>query len=475
MPKLNQKFVKYLKDKKVVLQNKGKGFEIIWKESSLFPDYCMGWSVKNGNDDSVILSFTLQQKVRTKQFSDIYRMTHYVDITLSYEDMKDDDTGYPCFSIKLEEENEYAFHLYADAKAISLTDAACFTYKKYVQKYTEPEGGSGQLYYGSERRLLFLENNLASFSSLSADILNYINSTKLLNDLDAAQCDKTSVPKNIFDEVEDNAIRWKGPAHEKGRGFSDIAGMEALKQKVGDAVVWPLRHKSAADAYRIHAPGGMLLYGPPGCGKSYFAEKFAQECGFSYCLIKPSDLGSQFVHGSQKMIAELFQEAFRKAPCVICLDEVDAMIPVRRPDTSTRNDEVNEFLTQLNRCGEKGIFVIATTNMRDLIDPAALRKGRLDYQVEIPAPDALQRKCMFEYELKGRPVQVGIDTEKLALMTSGCSCSDISYIVNEAALIAARKRSLISLEMLEEQAGKMTPSLRGTSRGKIGYRSTGAS
>lgn len=250
------------------------------------------------------------------------------------------------------------------------------------------------------------------------------------------------------------------PEVKKGNGFADVAGMDELKDLLQKKVLFILKNKEKAQKYRLTPPNGMLLYGPPGCGKTYFAEKFAEESGFNFKFIKASDLGSIYIHGSQGKIAELFDKARQKAPIIVCFDEFDAMVP----DRSSRGaehiaGEVNEFLSQLNNCSKDGIFVIGTTNKPEMIDPAVLRKGRLDISVYIPAPDTETRKLMFDLYLKDRPVDQSIDTNALARQTDKYVASDIAFIVNDAAMIAAFRDELITQEKLENSIKTTRPSL----------------
>ena len=266
--------------------------------------------------------------------------------------------------------------------------------------------------------------------------------------------------KGPEDESQDMPI-LQPIAKVKG-GFADVAGFDELKHRLSDEVIWPLKNKAKAAKYRITPPSGMLLYGPAGCGKTFFAQKFAEETGFSFKLIVPSDIGGMIIHETQKKVAELFEEAQREAPCIICFDEIDAMVPRRTstPGLEYQNTEVNEFLAQMNNCGEKGIFIIGTTNNKDLIDPAVLRTGRLDYHVEIPKPDRIQRVELFRVCLQNRPMKSYIDFESLAMSTDGFTASDIAFVVNKAALAAAKADLLISTDIVsrcisEVQTGRM--------------------
>jgi transitional endoplasmic reticulum ATPase len=257
-----------------------------------------------------------------------------------------------------------------------------------------------------------------------------------------------------------------------GGGFADVAGMDDLKKMLTERVIWVLRDKAKAQKYRLTPPNGMLLYGPPGCGKTYFAEKFAEESRFNYMVVNGSDLGSTYIHGTQGKIAALFQEAAAKAPTVLCFDEFDSFVPSRGSEAARhRPEEVNEFLSQLNNCAKRGIFVIGTTNRMDMIDPAVLRKGRLDLLIEVPAPEHETRRLMFAHHLKGRPLANDIDLARLADLTEGYASSDIAFIANDAALVAALADEAISQRHLED-AIRCNPSSLGkkSARTPIGYK-----
>jgi len=244
-----------------------------------------------------------------------------------------------------------------------------------------------------------------------------------------------------------------------GNGFADIAGMDDLKDMLRKRVILILQDKELAEKYKLTPPNGMLLYGPPGCGKSFFAEKFAEETGFNFILVKASDLGSIYIHGSQGKIADLFKKAEENAPSVLCFDEFDAFVPSRSGDLgSNQAGEVNEFLSQLNNCSKRGIFVIATSNRPDKVDPAVLRTGRIDKQVYVPMPDLTARRLMFELYLKDRPCDE-IDSNALAEKADGYVASDIAYVVNEAATIAAFNHENITQELLIKTIEGIKPSI----------------
>lgn len=302
----------------------------------------------------------------------------------------------------------------------------------------------------------------------------YKNVESILHDLDSEEVPTRTEPKK--DDTPQPSSSQGGESQEiespnkvgfeikkgSGNGFQDIAGMEELKTYLSQRVIFVIKNKEKMAKYRLTAPNGMLLYGPPGCGKTFVAEKFAEETGFNFILVKSSDLASSFVHGSQEKIAQLFKQAEQQAPIVICFDEFDALVPDRsNPAAQYSASEVNEFLSQLNNCSERGIFVVATTNRPDKIDPAVLRTGRIDKQIYVPLPDKEARKEMFMIHLKDRPFDANnIDADKLSEMTEGFIASDIAYVVNDAAMVAAFTDQEITEELLETSVKNTHPSLR---------------
>lgn len=245
-----------------------------------------------------------------------------------------------------------------------------------------------------------------------------------------------------------------------GSGFEAVAGLDDIKKRLQEDVIDILADKEGARAYGLEIPSGMLLYGPPGCGKTFIAEKFAEQAGYNYRYVKSSDLASTYLHGSQEKIAALFDQARRDAPSIICFDEFDALVPDRSSWTGEHQSaEINEFLSQMNNCGRDGVFVIATTNRPDKIDSAVLRTGRIDYMIYVPVPDHKTREAMFALALKTRPADLDIDYPALTRRTEGYLTSDISAVVNEAARIAFRRKTDISEDMIYEALKNRKPSM----------------
>ena len=247
----------------------------------------------------------------------------------------------------------------------------------------------------------------------------------------------------------------------KGDGFADVAGMTELKAQLQSDVIDLLRHPEQAKELGLFIPNGLLFYGPPGCGKTFFAEKFAEEADLNYRYVKCSDVASPYIHGGQGKIAAIFEEARKNAPTILFFDEIDAMIKDRSRQTNVSEaGEVNEFLAQLNNCGQDGVLVIGATNKPTEIDKAALRAGRLELKYYIPQPDKETRKRMFEINLQKRKVDFGIDYEKLASLTENYISADIKLLVDMAArLTFRRKLGKITMEVLEEVINTSKPSI----------------
>ena len=174
-----------------------------------------------------------------------------------------------------------------------------------------------------------------------------------------------------------------------------------------------------------------------------------------------SDVASPYIHGGQGKIAALFNEARKKAPTILFLDEVEAMIMSRSKHTNaSEQGEVNEFLAQLNNCGEDGVMVIAATNKPSLIDPAALRAGRLEQKFYIPLPDTETRKELFKVGLKNRKVELGVDYDKLAELTKNRVSADIKFIIDTAArMVFKRNGDSITQTILEESITTVKPTV----------------
>ena len=180
---------------------------------------------------------------------------------------------------------------------------------------------------------------------------------------------KLAIEENVQTEERPKNIDVQTKSMKVGKGFDDVAGMTQLKELVLEGFINVLKNKECADAYGIKPPS-LLFYGPAGCGKTYFAEKVAEELGINFMKVVPDDLACTWIHGTQQKIGELFRKAERKAPTLIFFDEFDAMVPKRSENDANQayNGDVNEFLCMLNSASERGIYVLAATNHPERID-----------------------------------------------------------------------------------------------------------
>jgi transitional endoplasmic reticulum ATPase len=257
----------------------------------------------------------------------------------------------------------------------------------------------------------------------------------------------SELPKRLRDSVSTDLPSKDYTARNQGKGFDLIAGMHELKETLYQDIIRPLSEPALYNEYGVSPPNGMLLYGPPGCGKTYIAQKLAEEIEYHYIEVKPSDLASIYIHGTQEKIGKMFKEAVEKSPTLIFIDEVDAVLPSRNSKIDQHiSSEVNEFLAQMTNCADRGIFIVAATNRPENIDAAIMRTGRIDKVVYLAPPDVFARQEMLRLYLRNRPVSKAIDLTNLAALMDGYVSSDIKFLVNEASRLALKERAKISNE-----------------------------
>ena len=225
--------------------------------------------------------------------------------------------------------------------------------------------------------------------------------------------------------------------------WEDIGGLEEVKKELREAVEWPLKNPEIFKRLGIKPPKGILLYGPPGCGKTLLARAVATESEANFITIKGPEVFSKWVGESEKAIREVFRKARMAAPAVIFFDEIDSLVPRRGlgfADSGVTERVISQLLTEMDGIVTlEDIVVIAATNRPDIVDPAVLRPGRFDRLIYVPEPDEKSRLEIFKIYTKSMPLAGDVDLKKLAEMTKNYSGADIEALCREAAMNALRK------------------------------------
>ena len=237
--------------------------------------------------------------------------------------------------------------------------------------------------------------------------------------------------------------------------FKDVAGADEAKQELEEVVEF-LKHPKKYNDLGARIPKGVLLFGPPGTGKTLLARAVAGEAGVPFFSISGSDFVEMFVGVGASRVRDLFDQAKKNAPCIVFIDEIDAVGRQRGAGVGGGHDEREQTLNQLlvemdGFAANEGIIIIAATNRPDILDPALLRPGRFDRQIVVDKPDVRGRLAILKVHTSGKPVDEKVDLDILARRTPGFTGADLSNLVNEAALLAARRdKKKIYMQELEE-------------------------
>ena len=258
-----------------------------------------------------------------------------------------------------------------------------------------------------------------------------------------------------------------GKSHAKMHGegkvkvsFKDVAGADEAKEELSEIVEF-LRNPAKYNAIGAKIPKGVLLFGPPGTGKTLLARAVAGEAGVPFFSISGSDFVEMFVGVGASRVRDLFAQAKKNAPCIIFIDEIDAVGRQRGAGLGGGHDEreqtLNQLLVEMDGFGaNEGIITIAATNRPDILDPALLRPGRFDRQITVDRPDLRGRVAILNVHAKGKPLSKDVDLKTIAKKTPGFTGADLSNLLNEAALLAARAdKKIITMAELEEASEKV--------------------
>lgn len=242
--------------------------------------------------------------------------------------------------------------------------------------------------------------------------------------------------------------------------FKDVAGAEEAKQELEEVVEF-LKHPQKYNDLGAKIPKGVLLYGPPGTGKTLLAKAVAGEAGVPFFSISGSDFVEMFVGVGASRVRDLFDQAKKSAPCIVFIDEIDAVGRQRGAGLGGGHDEREQTLNQLlvemdGFSANEGIIMIAATNRPDILDPALLRPGRFDRQIVVDRPDIKGRTEILKVHVKGKPMGPDVNLDVIAQRTPGFTGADLSNLVNEAALLTARKdKKAINMPEMEEAAERV--------------------
>ncbi|QMU54142.1 MAG: CDC48 family AAA ATPase [Nitrosopumilus sp.] len=225
--------------------------------------------------------------------------------------------------------------------------------------------------------------------------------------------------------------------------WDDVGGLDKLKEELKEAVEWPIKYRDAYDYVDVKSPKGILLHGPPGTGKTLIAKALAKMTESNFISIKGPELLSKWVGESEKGVREIFRKARQAAPCIIFLDEVDALVPKRGSggsDSHVTENVVSQILTEIDGLEElNNVLIIGATNRLDIVDEALLRPGRFDRIIKVPNPDEKGRQNIFEIHTKNKPLATDVKISEIVKLTNDFSGAEIAAVANRAA-IAALKR-----------------------------------
>ena len=302
----------------------------------------------------------------------------------------------------------------------------------------------------------FLKEILKKSLSLRA-VSRFASAAEFFNVLlDRLMPDEMDVPTN--EQIEEEFKKGSG------NGFDQVAGRDELKEQLRKEVIFALQNPAKAKLYQLLPVNGILLYGPPGCGKSLVAKSFAEEVGFNYTVLDASEFGNIYQPGVIDNLQRVFDAGTVKAPFILIVDEIEYLMP--SPGDDNINKERVAVLSMMANCAEKGILLVATSNQPEMVDSFLMRPGLIDRVFFVPQPDFEARKEIFKKHLGTRPCDT-IDYDELARLSDDFVAGDITETVNEAAMTAAYMDVPISQKILVDVLKYKNPTY--STKTKIGF------
>lgn len=318
--------------------------------------------------------------------------------------------------------NEYDYDpLYSDMQFVSnLKNQGTIAALKYISKLIE---------HLDHENLKIRYDAALILHRISEDHYGFFQNTALAYEMKTGTNLKKQI-KSILKEL--------GPKRKPVLTFEDVGGLSHLKETIKDTIIYPFLNPQLANEFGIKGGGGVLFYGPPGCGKTYIVKAAIGETALPFINVKISDVVSKYYGETEKNIARIFDEARKRAPCILFIDEIDA-IGGRRDATTRKSEkmEINQLLSEIDgiQSQNENILVIGATNAPWDLDPALRRPGRLNYLIYVPIPDKDSRKEIFKIHLSDMPHSFEVNLELLATSTEGYSSSDIAGICNDVRLL----------------------------------------
>jgi len=305
------------------------------------------------------------------------------------------------------------------------------------------------------------EDRFASAAEFAQDLFN-----KVMPEL-AKRMEEEEAKPQTEQHSQDNSGPTITVRKGSGNGFDNVTGRDELKEQLRKEVLFALQNPEKAKQYKLPAINGVLLYGPPGCGKSLVLRSFAEELGFNYTVISGPEMGHIYQEGVLDNLQRVFDAAEIKSPFVICIDELEFLAP--NPNAEGEENvtpQISALYGMMNECSKKGILVVATTNRPDLIDQSIMRIGCFDRVFFVPQPDFEARKDIFMAHLKERPCEE-LDFDELAKLSDDFNAGDITEAVNEAAMTAAYNDVPISQKILVDVLKYKNPTY--STKTRIGF------